>query len=248
MGFCFKRRSVAAPLVALAVSLGLQAAPPAPSVRSVVRTDSRTGKLVRTVVVAPPKMVVRKAAAGETLPVTDAVPELIETTAKKYDVDPLLVHSVIQVESAYKSHAVSDKGAQGLMQLMPATARRFGVRNSFDVRDNIEGGVRYLKYLDSLFPNDLRLTLAAYNAGEGAVWKYKNQIPPYRETEEYVQNVGMRSDKAVREAEKRRRPRPEAAAAAPAGPMYAHVEAFVDASGRLHMRTAGQENGGVSTP
>ena len=133
-----------------------------------------------------------------------SVPDLVEAAAKQYDVDPLLVHSVIQVESNYNPYAVSPKGAQGLMQLMPATARRFGVRNSFDVKENIEGGVRYLKYLGLAVPERPRLTIAAYNAGEGAVWKYGNKVPPYRETEQYVQRVGRKYGKARREAEQKK--------------------------------------------
>jgi soluble lytic murein transglycosylase-like protein len=169
------------------------------------------------------------------------IADLVDSVARKYDVDPLLVHSVIQVESAYNPAAVSNKGAEGLMQLMPATARRFGVTNSFDTMQNLEGGVRYLKYLDSLFPNDLRLTLAAYNAGEGAVWKYRNQVPPYPETEQYVYKVGARYGKALRQAE-RAKTAPAVVTSASAGitaePLYAPVVSYVDASGRLHLRTA----------
>ena len=216
-------------------------------VRSVVRADTRTGRLVRTVVVTPRVVARRPVSDSHNTSSAAPVADLIESTAKKYDVDPLLVHSVIQTESAYDPYAVSHKGAQGLMQLMPGTARRFGVKNSFDTRENIEGGVRYLKYLDSLFPNDLRLTLAAYNAGEGAVWKYQNRIPPYRETEQYVYKVGMRYGKALREAEKKKlrnakaqRP-PAEDAGDKAEPAYAHVVSYVDSNGRLHLRT-------VSTP
>ncbi|MBC8168079.1 MAG: lytic transglycosylase domain-containing protein, partial [Bryobacteraceae bacterium] len=220
----------------------------APHVRSVVRTDAH-GRLVRTVVVSSrliaPRVVERVGEPGGNAspirPVAESdltIPELVESTAKRYDVDPLLVHSVIQVESGYKQHAVSPKGAQGMMQLMPQTARRFGVTNSFDARENIEGGVRYLKYLQSLFPDDTRLAIAAYNAGEGAVWKYNNQIPPYRETEQYVLRVGQRYGKARREAEKKQA-NLQAAAAKPSspGPVYSPVQYFVDEDGRLHMQT-----------
>jgi hypothetical protein len=208
-----------------------------PRVRSVVRAHLKTGRLVRAVVVSP-KLVVPKT-VEQNEPRTH-VPEIIESTARKYDVDPLLVHSLIQVESGYNPYAVSSKGALGLMQLMPGTARRFGVKDVFDVRDNIEGGIRYLKYLDSLFPNDLRLRLAAYNAGEGAVWKYNNRIPPYRETEQYVYRVGARYGKAVREAQKKKSnpaPAGQSVTAVPE-PSFAHVESFVDSEGRLHLRTA----------
>lgn len=167
-----------------------------------------------------------------------SVPDIVEATARKYDVDPLLVHSVIQVESGYNPYAMSPKGAQGLMQLMPGTARRFGVSNSFDVRENIEGGVRYLKYLSSIF-DDMRLALAAYNAGEGAVWKYNNRIPPYKETEEYVAKVGRRYGQAKRAAE-RNKPDPPAQTAkvVSSEPIYAPVQYHIDAEGRLHLRTA----------
>jgi soluble lytic murein transglycosylase-like protein len=215
--------------------------------RSVVRADTRTGRLFRTVVVTPRVVASRPISDSQKTSNAAPVADLIESTAKKYDVDPLLVHSVIQAESAYNPYAVSHKGAQGMMQLMPGTARRFGVRNSFDTRENIEGGVRYLKYLDSLFPNDLRLTLAAYNAGEGAVWKHRNKIPPYRETEAYVYKVGMRYGKALREAEKKRLQKPVAKGPSTENaddevePTYARVVSYVDSNGRLHLRT-------VSTP
>jgi soluble lytic murein transglycosylase-like protein len=179
------------------------------------------------------------------------VPDLVETTARKYDLDPLLVHSVIQVESAYNPYAVSPKGAQGLMQLMPATARRFGVSNTFDPKENIEGGVRYLKYLTTLFPNDPRLALAAYNAGEGAVWKYNYQIPPYRETEHYVYRVAQKYGQARRQSHQSAPVQTAKAESAPvsAGPVYAPVRYHVDADGRLHMSTvAPVEPGDLNTP
>lgn len=210
-------------------------------VRSVVRADAKTGRLIRAIVVTPRVVMPRAVSDSQETPVELPVAELVETMAKKYDVDPLLVHSVIQAESAYNPYAVSHKGAQGLMQLMPGTAHRFGVKNTFDSRENIEGGVRYLKYLDSLFPNDIRLTLAAYNAGEGAVWKYRNNIPPYRETEQYVYKVGTRYGKALRDAEKKKARQPVTVNPRPVEPSYARVESYVDSDGRLHLRT-------VSTP
>jgi soluble lytic murein transglycosylase-like protein len=167
-----------------------------------------------------------------------SVPEMVEAVARKYDVDPLLVHSVIHVESGYNPHAVSPKGAQGLMQLMPGTARRFGVSNSFDPRENIEGGVRYLKYLSSIF-DDMRLAVAAYNAGEGAVWKYNNRIPPYRETQDYVAKVGKRYGQAKRAADRNKATPPAPPTqTARSEPVYAPVEYHVDSWGRLYMRTA----------
>jgi soluble lytic murein transglycosylase-like protein len=220
-----------------------------PRVKSIVRADSR-GRLVRTVVVTnrvtQPKHSGEERQAGRT---SEDVLRFVESAAKRHDVDPLLVHSVIQVESNYNPYAVSPKGAQGLMQLMPATARRFGVRNTFDPEENIEGGVRYLKYLTSLFPDNPSLTLAAYNAGEGAVWKYGNTIPPYRETEQYVQRVRLRYGQArgaaarAQAAHKPDAVEPASSETAP-GPenTYASVHAFIDSEGRLHLRNAAVES------
>lgn len=113
--------------------------------------------------------------------------ELVETSAKTHGVDPKLVHAVIKAESNYDPTAVSPKGAIGLMQLMPGTAERFGV-DPWQPAQNIDGGVRYLKWLLEQF-GDISLALAGYNAGEGAVMKYGRTIPPYRETQNYVDKV-----------------------------------------------------------
>jgi soluble lytic murein transglycosylase-like protein len=111
--------------------------------------------------------------------------EMIERYARKYRVDPILIRAVIQVESSFDANCVSNKGARGLMQLMPETAKRYGVSHIFDPDENIRGGVHYLADLLEMFYDDLPRTLAAYNAGEGAVAKYKG-IPPYQETTNYV--------------------------------------------------------------
>lgn len=108
--------------------------------------------------------------------------------AKRYQVDASLVKAVIAIESCYNPTAVSPKGAQGLMQLIPATAERFGISNSMNSKQNIRGGTRYLAWLIKRFDGDLQKALAGYNAGEGAVDRYKG-IPPYRETQHYVKNV-----------------------------------------------------------
>jgi soluble lytic murein transglycosylase-like protein len=113
---------------------------------------------------------------------------LISEFSKKYQVDFALIKAVIRAESGFNPTAVSRKGAKGLMQLMPETASRVNVSNVFNPRENIEGGVRYLKYLLSLFNDDLRLSLAAYNAGENIVAEVRS-IPPYRETVDYVKKV-----------------------------------------------------------
>jgi soluble lytic murein transglycosylase-like protein len=113
----------------------------------------------------------------------------IDSVAKQLHLHPGLLHAVVLVESAYDPKAVSRKGAQGLMQLMPATARRYGVENSYDPQQNIQGGAEYLKDLLKLFEYDIKLALAAYNAGENAVFKYGNKIPPYPETQNYVKKV-----------------------------------------------------------
>lgn len=118
-----------------------------------------------------------------------ALSPLIEAAADKYDLDPALLHAVIQAESGYNPGAVSNKGAAGLMQLMPATATRFGVRDRFDPQDNIEGGARYLSELLDMFPRDLKLAVAAYNSGENTVKRYGYQVPPIAETQNYVVKV-----------------------------------------------------------
>lgn len=114
---------------------------------------------------------------------------LIDQTAQQVRLHPGLLHAIVMVESAYNPQAKSRKGAQGLMQLMPATATRYGVEDSYDPRQNLEGGARYMKDLLAEFKSDLKLALAAYNAGENAVRKYGNQIPPYPETQNYVRKV-----------------------------------------------------------
>jgi soluble lytic murein transglycosylase-like protein len=107
-------------------------------------------------------------------------------------VDPLLLYAIMHQESTFKARAMSNKGARGLMQLMPGTALRFGVSSIWDPRQNIEGGARYMRFLLDQFDGDVQLALAGYNAGEGAVMKYGNRIPPYNETQEYVRRITQR--------------------------------------------------------
>jgi len=125
---------------------------------------------------------------------TDAYRDEIAAAARQHGVDEAIVRAIIHAESAYNPNALSRAGAQGLMQLMPATARRFGVSNAFDARQNIQGGVQYLAWLLKRFNNNLTLAAAGYNAGEGAVDKY-NGVPPYSETQRYVQRVGQLADR-----------------------------------------------------
>ena len=109
--------------------------------------------------------------------------------AKETSLDPALIHAVIATESRHNPRALSNKGAFGLMQIMPATARRFNVKDRNDPKQNIVAGAKYLRELLTLYKGDLKLTLAAYNAGPGAVKKYSNHVPPYRETMHYVPKV-----------------------------------------------------------
>ena len=120
------------------------------------------------------------------------VDRYIVESSRRHGVDPLLIYSIMHRESSFKKFALSHKGARGLMQLMPATAARLGVRDIFDPQQNIEGGVKYMRFLLNLFDGDVRLALAGYNAGEGAVMKYRRSVPPYRETQEYVRRISER--------------------------------------------------------
>jgi len=200
-----------------------------------VRVDPGSGRLVRRTTVIAPKVIPPVVVAGAGVDSGNAplqlapdagVNEIIDKVARQYSMDPLLVHSVIQVESSYNKYAVSPKGAQGMMQLIPSTARTLGVKNPFDARENIEAGVRYLKQLQAAFRDD-RLALAAYNSGPAAVTKY-GSIPPYAETRNYVYQVGKRWGAARRAVETK-----------PAGSKVEQpkiIEQFVDSEGRLHLR------------
>ncbi|WP_052116383.1 lytic transglycosylase domain-containing protein [Noviluteimonas dokdonensis] len=125
---------------------------------------------------------------------TNAYSAEISAAAKQHGVDEAIVRAIIHAESAYNPNALSRVGAQGLMQLMPATARRFGVSNSFDAGQNISGGVQYLAWLLKRFKGDLSLAAAGYNAGEGAVDKYRG-VPPYNETRRYVERVSVLAER-----------------------------------------------------
>lgn len=114
---------------------------------------------------------------------------IIKVIAQKHNFDEQLIHAIIRAESAYDPLARSSAGAVGMMQLMPETAKRYGVNDRRDPTQNIDAGVRYMKDLLTMFNSDLKLAVAAYNAGENAVLKYKKTIPPYPETRKYVQRV-----------------------------------------------------------
>lgn len=127
---------------------------------------------------------------GQTVPAETPYAELILDAARRHGLNPQLVAAVVRAESAFQSRAVSHKGARGLMQLMPATARRFGVEVAelFTPERNLEAGSRYLRWLVDRFPDDLPRILAAYNAGEGTVERYQG-VPPYRETRNYIRRI-----------------------------------------------------------
>jgi hypothetical protein len=122
--------------------------------------------------------------------------DIIIGAAKRFDVDAALVSAVIKAESDYDPRTLSNKGARGLMQLMPATAQRFGVTNSYDPAENIYAGTRYLRWLLKTFDDNADLAVAAYNAGEGNVWKY-NGVPPFRETVNYINRISKHIRKAI---------------------------------------------------
>lgn len=222
-------------------------------ITSVVRADPKTGRLVRRTfrvevpatnvpAVQPEKRKSGGAAAasepsgsgaeGET---PEEIGSIVDKAAQTHNLDPLLVHSVIAVESNYDPLAVSPKGAEGLMQLIPSTARRFGVDDSFDPRQNIEAGVRYLRYLKDRFQDD-RLALAAYNAGEGAVERFKG-IPPFSETKQYVERVGQKYREALANQSPQREAAPEVPITLTHLPRVQHLEQYVDQDGKLHLRT-----------
>ena len=150
------------------------------------RVSGRTKRLVRLT-----SQPINPSLGGFTTGNSD-VDNLIVESGRRNSVDPLLLYSIMHQESSFKPRALSHKGARGLMQLMPGTASRFGVTNIWDPKQNIEGGARYMRFLLDLFSGDVRLALAGYNAGEGAVMKYGYRVPPYAETREYVRRIGNR--------------------------------------------------------
>ncbi len=211
-------------------------------VTSVVRTDFRTGKLIRRTVVSPATQQTQEQRESSVTQAAQAsIQQIIEESAARNQVEAPLIHSVIRAESGFNPLAVSNKGAQGLMQLIPATAKRFGVNDSFDSKENVEGGVKYLRYLIDLFHGDYTQAVAAYNAGEAAVTKYGG-VPPYQETRNYVATV-------ARNLEQERRARAAASPvmepgatqganqAADPEEQYSPITASVGPDGRITYRT-----------
>jgi len=170
----------------LIVALPAFAVSPGTAVKTVVRVDAKSGRLVRSVV--PQRAAVPAVEAAE-------LDEMVNRIAGEQGVESPLVHSVIRAESNYNPNAVSPKGAQGIMQLIPATAKRFGVSNAFDPEENIQGGVRYLRFLLDYYRGDYVRAIAAYNAGEAAVDKYHG-VPPFAETRDYVDRVARNLEAA----------------------------------------------------
>ena len=165
---------------------------------------------------------------------------VIYEAATQNSLDPCLIVSVMRAESGFNRMAVSPKGASGLMQLMPATAERFGVKNIFDPRENILAGAKYLRWLLDRFSGDVRLALAGYNAGEGAVEFYGNRIPPFLETQNYVRTIYTRYSglhlgaAAARPASLAAQPAtaaPAAAAPQDANPSYNQIIRFTSVAG-----------------
>lgn len=156
------------------------------AVVSDIKADEMPEEVIPVAPVAPPAALAQSARAAHAP--LDARPfaDLIETVALRHGVDPELVHAVVEAESNYRPTAKSGVGARGLMQVMPSTAKDFGIKNLYDPHNNLEAGVQYLKFLLARF--DIKRAIAAYNAGPGAVRKY-NGIPPFRETQQYVKKV-----------------------------------------------------------
>ena len=171
---------------------------------NLVLSDRRldTGATTYAVPDAPSFRSTRPAASTDVL---DQFEPLVREHAARQSLRPDLVRAVIQVESGFNPWARSPKGAMGLMQLMPGTARELGVRNPYDPAENIRGGTAYLRQLLDKYDGNEELALAAYNAGSGAVDRYGRRVPPYRETKDYVRKVGSAADGTLTDSRGRRR-------------------------------------------
>jgi soluble lytic murein transglycosylase-like protein len=198
---------------------------------TVVKADAKSGRLVRSIVMEPGVIASQNAdLQNQDLKV------MIDRIADEQGVESQLVHSVIRAESNYNSNAVSPKGAQGIMQLIPATAHRFGVTNTFDPRENIQGGVRYLRFLLDYYKGDYAKSIAAYNAGEGAVDKY-NGVPPYAETQNYVYRVAGNLKAARQAAVPRAAVKASLAAVINETETPQAIQTSTGADGRIYYRT-----------
>lgn len=165
------------------------------SLASVVRSDPRTGKLVRMTVVR-----------------NSGLADAVDRIAAQCAVRPELVHFVIREDSNCNPNTISPKGARGLMQLIPDTARCFGVADAFDPVENLQGGAKYRKYLLNLYHGDYSLTLAAYNAGEQSVARY-GEVPPFSETQKYLVQAGKPFERTLKSENKSQKPAGKPAAA-----------------------------------
>lgn len=246
-------------IVAVMVQAAGAASPEtAPHITSVVRPDNRTGKLVRSMVVhskpvteqrVAPTLVEARAVEPDAPPTASTSPaqsqsvpanieEAVARIAAEHSLPAQLIHSVIKVESNYNPYAVSSKGALGMMQLIPETARRFGVKNVFNPVENIQGGAKYLRYLLDLFDGSYPLALAAYNAGEAAVARYGG-IPPYPETQNYVILVRRQLELAKKAAALKPAPvaAPVVAQAEPKADAQVHIVEVVMPDGSLRYIT-----------
>ena len=149
-----------------------------------------------------PRYVSTTPVVAEATPARELYEPYVLEYSTRHSLRPELVRAVIQVESGYNARALSPKGAMGLMQLMPGTAARFGVRHSFDPAQNVSAGTRYLRELLNRFNNRVDLVLASYNAGEGAVAKFGNKVPPYKETRNYVKKISYRYKRNIARTKK----------------------------------------------
>ena len=223
MRFCFSLVSGWACMAMAAHAAGLPG-----GIKTVVRADPRTGRLVRSVVHSPARTSTR----------SPALRDAVHRIAAEHSLPTALIDSVIQVESNYNPFAISSKGASGLMQLVPSTARRFGVADVFDPVENIQGGARYLRYLLDLYDGNYTLALAAYNAGEGAVARY-GDVPPFPETRNYVTLVGKQLAGQGISPDGKAPPAPQAPAGKPVvvpqegPPGPAHIESIVEPDGTV---------------
>jgi soluble lytic murein transglycosylase-like protein len=198
-------------------------------VRSVIITPKRVEERPVAATVVEPRVVTAAPPETPAAEPPTGIDQAVDQSAGRHSLPPELLHSVIKVESNYNPYAVSSKGAQGLMQLIPATARRFGVGDVFNPVENIEGGAKYLRYLLDLYHGDYPLALAAYNAGEGAVQKYGG-VPPYRETQNYLVLVKKHLEKAGARKAQPASVKP-AAVRDPSAP--AHIQEIVEPDGAV---------------